>query len=220
MITATLVNSSTRWGTGYTRCYLCGIAVEYTPSTNDETGTLPVVTAPDLCNKRCDSKPGAHQGDCYALGGDLCDGCEDLVEKNPAVIRDRLRMQINALLNKAGKLAAWMTVDEWASPSAKSLSVDLADIGHDGRCDHDAGCQNGATHVVLSANRPECVCGMCPWDSAPPASLGFFCIGHAAAEPIAQREHAEHNAQLSQGPLREMWEALLVEYPTPIPLTR
>ena len=220
MITATLVNSSTRWGTGKTRCFLCGLAVEYTPSTNDETGTLPYVTASGLCNKGCDTEPGAHQGDCYALGGDLCDGCEDLVKNDPGTVRARLQMQIASLLDKAGKLNAWMTVDRWDSKTPKPITVCLASVGHDGRCDSENGCQNAATHVVLAASKPECVCGMCPWDSAPAASLGFLCIGHTATEPIAQREHAEHNAALSRGPLREVWDILLAAYPSPVPLSR
>lgn len=88
-------------------------------------------------------------------------------------------------------------------------------FSHDGYCDndseHDTPCDQEAVAALLSATPPAC------WSpGAPAASVAFLCAGHLDIEPIAQREHAEHNARGAEGPSRELWAALLDSYPKPI----
>lgn len=98
------------------------------------------------------------------------------------------------------------------------LDFDPRQVGHDGRCDHDGSCNRAATKAVLSAVAPECACGGCGWDGAPAAAVAFVCDAHVAAEPVAMREHAEHNASGMTGVAAVLWRALLDSYPEPVTL--
>lgn len=87
------------------------------------------------------------------------------------------------------------------------------DVGSDGYCDHDGGCRARATKVVVSGGSPEM------WDGGAPACLAFLCDAHVNAEPIAQREHVEHNAQgIAHPAAHQLWNRLLEHYPTPLTL--
>jgi hypothetical protein len=97
------------------------------------------------------------------------------------------------------------------------MTINPRQLGHDGRCDDD--CPQPATSAVLYATTPECGCGICPWDTGPPAALGFLCQQHAQTAPIATLSDAQHNAALVDDPdVADVWHALLDAYPTPIPL--
>ncbi|KAB8196233.1 hypothetical protein FH608_005505 [Nonomuraea phyllanthi] len=96
-----------------------------------------------------------------------------------------------------------------------TITINPRELSHDGSCDNDSPhghpCGRDAIAAVLSATQPEC------WsDGAPPASVAFLCADHLTTEPIAQREHAEHNARGAEGPSLELWAALLDNYPQPI----
>jgi hypothetical protein len=97
-----------------------------------------------------------------------------------------------------------------------AIKIRPQDLGHDGRCDHDAGCSRQATVVLLSASAPACSCGRCDRDAEPPACLAFCCDEHATAEPVALREHAEHQAHDRTGTARHVWDQLLATYPEPL----
>ena len=96
-----------------------------------------------------------------------------------------------------------------------TITINPADFSHDGYCDNDgeqaAPCDQKAVVVMLSANPPDC------WSAgAPAASVAFLCAEHLTNEPVAQLEHAEHNARGAEGPSHEIWAALLDNYPQPI----
>lgn len=95
-----------------------------------------------------------------------------------------------------------------------TMTINFRELGHDGTCDgeiQDAYCGADAVAVTLSATPPDA------WSiGAPAASVAFLCAGHLAAEPVAQREHAEHNASDAEGRSRDLWAALLDNYPQPI----
>ncbi|MFI6732094.1 hypothetical protein ACIBI9_04105 [Nonomuraea sp. NPDC050451] len=99
-----------------------------------------------------------------------------------------------------------------------SIDVRPARLGSDGRCDFETGpdayCLAPAAHVKLTGTRPH------SWASfAPPAALAFLCDEHVDAEPLAEREHAEHNAaQVPDDYGCEVWAALLQAYPEPLPI--
>ncbi|AQZ67619.1 unnamed protein product [[Actinomadura] parvosata subsp. kistnae] len=178
MIKAILINSSTRWGSGKTRCFLCGIAVDYTPSTED---TLPHVTAHDLCNKRCENAPHAHSGTCHALGGDLCDGCEDLVKrKDTAAIAALLRGRIGSLLDESRKLLNWMTVSDWVTRAHQVLIGDQ-------------------TIDVYPGEKPNTYVGSCP-SCASSMTVSFdpdvwgcaACCDGGTVERVTDSAHAAH----------------------------
>jgi hypothetical protein len=100
--------------------------------------------------------------------------------------------------------------------STRSLPYGPADLGHDGRCDHDGGCQNTATVAVISGSNAACSCGRrC---GRIQASLAFLCGGHVAAEPVADIGAAEHRSVDTEGPARAVWGALLAAYPVPVGL--
>jgi hypothetical protein len=95
-----------------------------------------------------------------------------------------------------------------------TMTINFRELGHDGSCDgeiQDAYCGADAVAVMLSATQPD---GWSP--GAPAASIAVMCHQHLADEPVAQLEHAEHNARDAEGPSRELWAALLGCYPKPI----
>jgi hypothetical protein len=101
-----------------------------------------------------------------------------------------------------------------------TIDFDPRVTGHDGLCDHDGGCSRTATSAVLSAAAPPCWCGSagpCACDHGGAASLAFLCDGHAADEPVALREHAEHQGR-GRGPAQPAWDALLAAWPAPLVL--
>ncbi|MCC5580610.1 hypothetical protein IMZ11_33830 [Microtetraspora sp. AC03309] len=98
-----------------------------------------------------------------------------------------------------------------------TITINPKDFGHDGQCDNEGDfspdCDRPAVAAVLSATPPDM------WTlGAPAASIAFLCADHLDAEPIAHREHAEHNARGAEGGSRRIWQALLDSYPNPIPL--
>ncbi|GII89648.1 hypothetical protein Ssi03_76380 [Sphaerisporangium siamense] len=100
-----------------------------------------------------------------------------------------------------------------------TTTINPKDYRHGGRCDHEGehsfDCDELAVAAVISATVPD------TWaDGAPAASVAFMCSEHLAGEPIAQREHAEHNAQQvpHDDPSRALWGVLLAGYPNPIPV--
>jgi hypothetical protein len=94
-----------------------------------------------------------------------------------------------------------------------TININPKDFGHDGRCDghlETSHCGAEAVAVMLSASQPA------QWNTgAPAASIAFLCAEHLTDEPVAQREHAEHNAQRVLA-LHEVWAALLDSYPEPV----
>ncbi|MFF0860919.1 hypothetical protein ACFYUV_04100 [Nonomuraea sp. NPDC003560] len=95
-----------------------------------------------------------------------------------------------------------------------AITTNLKDLGHDGSCDghlERAYCGADAVAAALSATQPD------GWATgAPAASIAFLCAEHLADEPLAELEHAEHNARAAEGPSRDLWQALLDTYPQPI----
>lgn len=100
-----------------------------------------------------------------------------------------------------------------------TIAMRPADLGHDGKCDHDGGCTAPATLVMLSAAKPDCACGTCGKDR-PSASLAFLCAEHIAAEQIADLQVAERlAADYMDGPAGSAWCTLLRRYPQPAALS-
>ncbi|MFG1826738.1 hypothetical protein ACGFIJ_30020 [Microbispora bryophytorum] len=104
-----------------------------------------------------------------------------------------------------------------------TTKINPKDLGHDGRCDHEENgspnCDRQAVAAVLSATTPDM------WaPRAAAAAIAFLCAGHLDAEPIAHLEHAERNAKAiraegAPSTTRDAWDALLANYPAPIPLS-
>ncbi|KAB8196234.1 hypothetical protein FH608_005510 [Nonomuraea phyllanthi] len=118
MTTIVIFDSSTRWGSGETRCCLC--ASLFTYDLNQKT--IPGIKAPDLCPQGCgDSRePNTHKGGCPALGGDICATCLSQIATDPESIRFGLRVRIKDLLAQANVLTAYLAASEWKNELAFS----------------------------------------------------------------------------------------------------
>ncbi|MDH2429340.1 hypothetical protein [Sphaerisporangium sp. TRM90804] len=108
MTTAIIYPSSTKWGAGNTRCFICGDRFTY----NYDEKTIPAVRAPGACNKGCLSAPSAHRGDCAALGGDLCPMCVAQAGNGIENLRHSVQIRIKSLLGTIGNLLPYLTA-EW-----------------------------------------------------------------------------------------------------------
>jgi hypothetical protein len=78
-------------------------------------------------------------------------------------------------------------------------------LGHDGRCDLDAGCNKPAVVAVAEATNPACHSG--------DAATAFYCAQHVDAAPQADLADVQRAAHVYDGPI---WSALLANYPDPV----
>jgi hypothetical protein len=88
-----------------------------------------------------------------------------------------------------------------------TISFDPSSVGHDGRCDLDAGCTTPAAWAVAEACSPELLTGA--------SALAFYCDQHIAAAPVACFDAVEWASKSFTG---DLWPALVASYPNPLPV--